>query len=646
MSIDYCREQGNNALMRWLRGTPIDVNYDFRRWRKHQVKTRHLVLWTPRNALRWDLLRRLLFPDLAWLGLTSSLLCVYNAQFASSILSLPLVTVTMPSFALGLLITFKTQSGYERFIEARTLWEHLLRESRALSSRILLRVPSVDHGRFVLPVFDAQRRAIKLVTTFPVAMKYHLTEDGCNPHIQLEGIHVDMDSFIQNALMYAVERQLRKGRGKGFSWRRNRPGHARRLCESHFERNVRRSILHGEMSRQLQNVRPHEKGGPCIIKRTVQSLLNERLDGDSAERIFDFLGPGCNFQLHVDGSPAFTFDKALQEMNGRTSTRNSTGNCCGIWLCSGMHRARTRLRCPLSILGPRTREAKIMAADWTIASEYVSLKSVQVVPPPCLRSSVFHTLLKVAAGNVFAMQCDFEAWQKLDGPGHETQGSYCLKVHKAAKVHLQQCHFHAARRTAVDLRCPEVTVSHCTFLDCCSSIDCGLNVALQRMYSEHRPSVRILSTSFENSEQLDEVLWSKGPPAVLVRKQFASATVKDCIFQNVNRDAIATNCTSQIIANHITAAGTAIWVNGGGNDELEEPQVVSEISKNRLERCGTGILVTRLPKVIVQDNEVENVIDVAIHLRHLGHHETPTENSRVECNTVRESHSRTSRHCS
>ena len=33
----------------------------------------------------------------------------------------------------------------------------LVEESRALSSRILLRVPSVDHGRFVLPVFDASR---------------------------------------------------------------------------------------------------------------------------------------------------------------------------------------------------------------------------------------------------------------------------------------------------------------------------------------------------------------------------------------------------------------------------------------------------------------------------------------------------------
>ena len=29
---------------------------------------------------RWDLLRRLLFPDLAWLGLNSGLLCVYNAR--------------------------------------------------------------------------------------------------------------------------------------------------------------------------------------------------------------------------------------------------------------------------------------------------------------------------------------------------------------------------------------------------------------------------------------------------------------------------------------------------------------------------------------------------------------------------------------
>ena len=34
------------------------------------------------------------------------------------------------------------------------------------------------------------------------------------------------------------------------------------------------------------------------------------------------------------------------------------------------------------------------------------------------------------------------------------------------------------------------------------------------------------------------------------------------------------NLKNSDLRNHITAAGTAIWVNGGGNDELEEPQAV------------------------------------------------------------------------
>ena len=35
------------------------------------------------------------------------------------------------------------------------------------------------------------------------------------------------------------------------------------------------------------------------------------------------------------------------------------------------------------------------------------------------------------------------------------------------------------------------------------------------------------------------------------------------------------NLKNSDLRNHITAAGTAIWVNGGGHDELEEPQAVS-----------------------------------------------------------------------
>lgn len=62
----------------------------------------------------------------------------------------------------------------------------------------------------------------------------------------------------------------------------------------------------------------------------------------------------------------------------------------------------------------------------------------------------------------------------------------------------------------------QVTVSHCTFLDCCSSIDCGLNVALQRMYSgAHRPSVRILSTRPGNFEDSFPRRWWEGAPVVV-----------------------------------------------------------------------------------------------------------------------------------
>jgi len=203
MTIQYCRDHGSSRIARWLRGLSIDVNYDFRRWRKHQRATRHLNLWTPRNLLMADNIRRLLFPDLAWIGASSSLLCYYNVYLACppeelttvlhpgfntclhpAMLALPMECFTVTSVALGLLVTFKTQMGYGRFLEGRNLWGTLINESRALSSRILVRVPS--HGVAAgATVESAKAHALKLIRTFPVTLKYHLTEDGCNPHIEI-----------------------------------------------------------------------------------------------------------------------------------------------------------------------------------------------------------------------------------------------------------------------------------------------------------------------------------------------------------------------------------------------------------------------------------------------------------------------------
>lgn len=455
---------------------------------------------------------------------------------------------------------------------------------------------------------------------------------------------------------------------------------------SRFERRRRdRRDLHLTNLEKLKRVRPREKGGQCIIKRTLQGLLYAKLDGDSAERIFQFLGPGCDLQLHVTNE--FNFDKALQEMNRYSEARAkfSKGRCCGIWLCSGTHRARTRLRCPVTVLGPANREAHVAAAEWTIAAEYLALKSVKVYPPACLRSEQFHTLLKVCAGNLCLKDCDFHAQQLLQNfqpprwawltsaqqglrnPSHTT-GQYCIKVHKAARVLVENCNFYSAISTALDLRCPKVSVSQCAFVDCGAGMDCGLNSQLQATYrtSRARPSVEVLSSRFERSgsKRSDGSQGSGGisRPALLVRKQFARAVVKDCVFQNVS-DAIATNCTSQILSNKITLADTAILVNGvngqhrkrvskepedeasvfsgfdecsaeatdGDSQTADAEAEITEICQNQLDMCHFGVVASHIPQVLVSHNQVDNGT-CAIFLKQLG--DASSNASRVECNTV------------
>ncbi|CAK0839590.1 unnamed protein product [Prorocentrum cordatum] len=204
MTVIYCREHGTNRVKRWLRGISIDSSYDFRRWRKHQEAFRHLNLWRPRAMVKSDNIRRLLFPDLALVGL----------------LCLPLECFTITSVALGLLATFKTQTCYNRFISGgRNLWGQLINESRALGSRVLSRVgrPTGQDAQVLQSlqrglhsekavVERAKQCALKLIRTFPVTLKYHLTEDGCNPHIEI-GAHMP-EAEVRAAVAVALRAEL------------------------------------------------------------------------------------------------------------------------------------------------------------------------------------------------------------------------------------------------------------------------------------------------------------------------------------------------------------------------------------------------------------------------------------------------------
>ena len=224
---------------------------------------------------------------------------------------------------------------------------------------------------------------------------------------------------------------------------------------------------------EFSRVRPREEGGRCIKKKTVLKFLRGHLGMNSAHQIVDFLGPGCDFQLVVlqagEAHQASTLDVGLRKMTEvwQQHLQSRQSQCCGIVLCAGTHRVRTRLEFPVTIQGPENREASLAAAEWTIAGGYLGLKTLKVAPPDCIRLSLFHSLLKVRVGNLWISDCEFQA----AGPRDGQLGRHCIKVHKAARVTAEHCSFRAADRAALDLRSHQVSIRECRFRDCMSAID-------------------------------------------------------------------------------------------------------------------------------------------------------------------------------
>jgi putative membrane protein len=206
LSRSIGRSLTGRLLGRW-RGTTIDLNHDYQKWSRHEESTRHLRFWG--NAvLSSQTLRRLLFPDLAIIAAVSGVVIANNlhvealvAQQAGGwlvgmlpallaqmlpaepmLIAMPTEPFTLSGFALSLLITFRTQACHARYVEARVLWGEMINTSRDLGSRLLVCVAPVD------ALARAEReRALCLLNSFAIAVKYHLTIDGCNAHIEISG---------------------------------------------------------------------------------------------------------------------------------------------------------------------------------------------------------------------------------------------------------------------------------------------------------------------------------------------------------------------------------------------------------------------------------------------------------------------------
>lgn len=208
--------QTDDSLRSFWYSRNIDLNFTFRDWKTHKSNFRHFKHLMPKNIIQSATFRRLLFPDLLVVGITSTAVTSWNMYCVESekakaievagnmidlhhtMITLPTLPFTLSAFALGLLVTFRTQSGNNRFVQARKDWGAIINTTRDLASRILARFPHEQT--------DNRRFGVRLVKTFPYALKFHLTEDGWSQRVDVTEDMSDAD--VEDAKAVELRRQI------------------------------------------------------------------------------------------------------------------------------------------------------------------------------------------------------------------------------------------------------------------------------------------------------------------------------------------------------------------------------------------------------------------------------------------------------
>jgi len=216
--------EGKNWIWKCLTAETTDLAYTFKSWRRLQEPYRNIRAFSFRGMLRSDINRRLLFPDLTVVLCVSSAFSFYNAYLAptgtvipglhrtyefvlhSNMLCLPMEPFVMVATAVGLLVTFRTQTSYARFVEARNIWAKTSANCRELYARILARIPT---PRSKDPkIWEAREHGAKLVQSFPHALKYHVTPDGCNLDLDAASLETEEEIYKQKREHLREELQL------------------------------------------------------------------------------------------------------------------------------------------------------------------------------------------------------------------------------------------------------------------------------------------------------------------------------------------------------------------------------------------------------------------------------------------------------
>jgi predicted membrane chloride channel (bestrophin family) len=179
--------------------------FDFEYWANHRSTSRYLFHMI--SLFNSRIIRSLGAP-IAWVISIATVVCAEHTLVQSGIIpaqfelgNLDLAPVSLTSFALSLLLVFRTNSSYARFNEARKMWGLMLNRTRDIARQAVSYFPDRD----VMGNYNQHATATfaRWAAVFTIAMKCHL-----RPNEDLRGEASQLLSANELALLMSAEHKV------------------------------------------------------------------------------------------------------------------------------------------------------------------------------------------------------------------------------------------------------------------------------------------------------------------------------------------------------------------------------------------------------------------------------------------------------
>lgn len=136
---------------------------------------------------------------LVFVGCWSTLITVISKYVC--LLKVSSILLTVLGFVVGLGISFRTSSAYERYVDGRKYWAQLIQSSRDLARHIWIHADERHEVDAELGKADllAKLTALNLVVAFAVALKHKLRFEPYTNHTDLQPLVSHLSTFAGSA---------------------------------------------------------------------------------------------------------------------------------------------------------------------------------------------------------------------------------------------------------------------------------------------------------------------------------------------------------------------------------------------------------------------------------------------------------------